>query len=210
MRRVSLLLVLPTAVLKDYTCDAGTINVGNKSQALRYKFAAIASILVAGAIGVCLPVLGRSVPALRPEKDVFFIIKAFAAGVILATGFIYVLPDAFDHLTSPCLTGEAWQFPFTGFVAMMAAIVTLMIDTFATSYFKGKVDDDNGHAKAGSTTVNVEDEGGDHGGDGSALHVHTHTTHGHAHRSAAVLSSHDSGVAELIRHRVISQVPYLF
>ncbi|XP_028127497.1 zinc transporter 8-like [Camellia sinensis] len=198
-------LVLPTTALGDCTCDAGTINGGNKIQAFRYKFAAIASILVAGAIGVCLPVLGRSVPALRPEKDVFFIIKAFAAGVILATGFIHVLPDAFDHLTSPCLTGEAWQFPFTGFVAMMAAIVTLMIDTFATSYFKGKVDDDDGHAKAGSTTVNVEDGGGDHGG-GGALHVHTHATHGHAHGSAAVLSSHDSGVAELIRHRVISQV----
>ncbi|CAL5358023.1 unnamed protein product [Camellia sinensis] len=199
-------LVLPTTALGDCTCDAGTINGGNKSQAFRYKFAAIASILVAGAIGVCLPVLGRSVPALRPEKDVFFIIKAFAAGVILATGFIHVLPDAFDHLTSPCLTGEAWQFPFTGFVAMMAAIVTLMIDTFATSYFKGKVDDDDGHAKAGSTTVNVEDGGGDHGGGGGgALHVHTHATHGHAHGSAAVLSSHDSGVAELIRHRVISQ-----
>lgn len=198
-----ILLVLPTTVLGDCTCDAATTNsASNKSKALAYKVAAIASILVAGAIGVCLPLLGRAVPALRPEKDVFFIIKAFAAGVILATGFIHVLPDAFDHLTNPCLTGKAWQFPFTGFVAMMAAIVTLMIDTLATSYFKGKTDDD-GNAKAESTTVNVEDGGGDHGG---ALHVHTHATHGHAHGSAAALSLHDLGAADLIRHRVISQV----
>ncbi|KAL0306087.1 UNVERIFIED_CONTAM: Zinc transporter 1 [Sesamum radiatum] len=52
-------------------------------------------------------------------------IKAFAAGVILATGFIHILPDAFRTLTSPCLGENPWgKFPFAGFVAMMAAIGT--------------------------------------------------------------------------------------
>ena len=38
-------------------------------------------------------------------------------------------------LNSPCLTSEAWEFPFTGFIAMIAAILTLSVDTFATSSF---------------------------------------------------------------------------
>ncbi|KAI7991253.1 Zinc transporter 5 [Camellia lanceoleosa] len=193
-----ILLVLPTTVLGECTCDAGKINsVSNK--ALAYKVAAIISIIVAGAIGVCLPLLGRSVPALRPETGVFFIIKAFATGVTLATGFIHVLPAAFDRLTNPCLTGKAWQYPFTGFVAMMAAIVTLMIDTFATCYLKGKADDD-GNAKAESTTFNVEDGGGDHG---RALHVHTHATHGHAHGSTAALSSHDCVISQVLEFGIV-------
>ncbi|ONI11849.1 hypothetical protein PRUPE_4G129600, partial [Prunus persica] len=75
----------------------------------------IASILVAGAIGVSLPLLGKKIPTLRPENDIFFMIKAFAAGVILATGFIHILPDAFDNLTSPCLKENPWgNFPSLG------------------------------------------------------------------------------------------------
>ncbi|KAA8547497.1 hypothetical protein F0562_003926 [Nyssa sinensis] len=47
--------------------------------------------------------LGKIIPALQTDEDLFFVIKAFAAGVILATGFVHVLPDAFDHLMSPCV-----------------------------------------------------------------------------------------------------------
>ncbi|KAM4071393.1 hypothetical protein ACB094_11G059200 [Castanea mollissima] len=111
-------LLLPSSAFGDCTCD--TEDKGrDKTQALKYKLAAIASILVAGAIGVCIPILGKTIPALRPEKDIFFLIKAFAAGVILSTGFIHVLPDAFESLTSPCLSEKPWQdFPFTGLLKM--------------------------------------------------------------------------------------------
>ncbi|GKV06784.1 hypothetical protein SLEP1_g18627 [Rubroshorea leprosula] len=100
-----LVLVCPTVVSGDGDCgcqlDESTD--GSRAQTQRYKVGAIVAILAAGAIGVCLPLLGRSIPALRPENDIFFIIKAFAAGVILCTGFIHILPDAFENLTSPCL-----------------------------------------------------------------------------------------------------------
>ena len=56
--------------------------------------------------------------------------------MILATGFIHVLPDAFADLTSPCLNQNPWGiFPFTGFFAMLSSIETLMVDAYATSYF---------------------------------------------------------------------------
>jgi len=130
------LVVLPILVRAECTCDAEDED-RDKGKAMRYKITALVSILIASAIGVCIPLLGKVIPALSPEKDIFFIIKAFAAGVILATGFIHVLPDAFENLTSPCLKEHPWgDFPFTGFVAMCTAMGTLMVDTYATAYFQ--------------------------------------------------------------------------
>ena len=130
-----LILLLPS-ISCDCACDAEVKENDNNNAALKYKLGSIACILVASAVGVCIPLLGKKVPALRPENDIFFIIKAFAAGVILATGFIHILPDAFSDLTSPCLNQNPWgNFPFTGFFAMVSAIGTLMVDAYASSYY---------------------------------------------------------------------------
>ncbi|XP_059451136.1 zinc transporter 1-like [Corylus avellana] len=180
------LILLPLLVWGDCTCDADD-GERDKHQALVYKLAAIASILIAGAIGVCIPILGKTIPALRPEKGVFFIIKAFAAGVILSTGFIHVLPDAFESLTSPCLDEKPWRtFPFAGFVAMTSAILTLMVDAFATSYYRSS--GFNSGAQGG--VEDVEKAGDMH------VHAHTHATHAHGPASTSL---------DLLRHRVVSQ-----
>ncbi|CAN6684078.1 unnamed protein product [Malus baccata var. baccata] len=123
---------------------------------IRYKLIAIASFLVSGALGVCLPFLVKNIPFFHPEKDFYLLIKAFVAGVILATGFVHLLPDANDSLTSPCLSENPWRrFPLTGFVAMVSAIGTLIIEAIATGYQKrselGKPqpvdgDEENDHA----------------------------------------------------------------
>ncbi|XP_056172359.1 zinc transporter 5-like [Syzygium oleosum] len=74
---------------------------------------------------------------LAGARSVFFIIKAFTAGVILSTGFIHVLPDAFENLTLTCLNETLWgEFPFARFMEMLAALGMLMVDTVATSYFR--------------------------------------------------------------------------
>ncbi|CAA7049568.1 unnamed protein product [Microthlaspi erraticum] len=122
----------------------------NKAGAQKYKIAAIPCVLIAGVIGVLFPLLGKVFPSLRPETSFFFITKAFAAGVILSTGFMHVLPEAYVMLNSPCLTSEAWEFPFTGFIAMVAAILTLSVDTFATSSFY------KSHCKASKTITDGE------------------------------------------------------
>ncbi|CAJ2668422.1 zinc transporter 8-like [Trifolium pratense] len=193
---ILIFLIIPTLIAAECTCDEEDED-RDKSKALRYKIAALVSILVASAIGVCIPLLGKVIPALSPEKDIFFVIKAFAAGVILSTGFIHVLPDAFENLTSPCLNEHPWgDFPFTGFVAMCTAMGTLMVDTYATAYFQ------NHYTKKAPTQVESHDHEAtsdvEHEGH---VHVHTHASHGHAH---GPVSSHPS--SELLRHRVISQV----
>ncbi|XP_020209130.1 zinc transporter 8 [Cajanus cajan] len=189
------LVILPTLVASKCTCDEED-EERDKGKALRYKIAALVSILIASAIGVVIPLLGKIIPALSPEKDVFFFVKAFAAGVILATGFIHVLPDAFENLTSPCLKEHPWSdFPFTGFVAMCTAMGTLMVETYATAYFQKQ------NFKGTRVVEEATDVEKEHGHEGN-VHLHTHATHGHAHGH---VSSHDHS-SELLRHRVISQV----
>ncbi|KAL4574172.1 hypothetical protein LXL04_020997 [Taraxacum kok-saghyz] len=118
-------------------CKEETTNsCNNKPKALQLKLIGIASILITSIIGVSLPLVTRSIPALSPDRSLFIIIKAFASGIILATGFMHVLPDSFAMLRSVCLAENPWhKFPFTGFVAMLSAIFTLMVDSMATSMY---------------------------------------------------------------------------
>lgn len=106
------LLLIPSVIAaEDCQCPEDTeedTGERNATLAMKYKVIAIATILVAGIIGVVIPLLGKVIPALSPEKDIFFVIKAFAAGVILATGFIHVLPDAYENLTSSKLKEDPW------------------------------------------------------------------------------------------------------
>ncbi|KAB1216868.1 Zinc transporter 1 [Morella rubra] len=191
-------LFLPT-ISGDCTCDANTEEKHN-SAALHYKLGAIASILLSSVAGVCLPMLGKKIPALRPENDFFFVIKAFAAGVILATGFIHILPDSFADLTSPCLNQNPWgNFPFSGFFAMLASIATLMVDAYATGYYTRlhfQNQANAGELEAGDT----EDEG--------HVHVHTHAAHGHAHGVVMNIPTESMTLPELTRHRIIAQAEF--
>ncbi|XP_068653961.1 fe(2+) transport protein 1-like [Aristolochia californica] len=172
-------------------CQADTNECNNKSAALRLKIIAIVSILITSLIGVCLPLFSRSIPALRPDRDLFVIVKAFAAGIILATGFMHVLPDSFDMLWSDCLTENPWhKFPFSGFVAMLSAIVTLMVDSLATSIYNRK------------NSIGVIPESQTHGGD-REMGSMTGGAHIHGHGLSVKDGSPDS---QLLRYRVVAMV----
>ncbi|KAG2409283.1 Fe(2+) transport protein [Vigna angularis] len=131
-------LLTPQAVAD---CEAQSANAcNNKKKALPLKLIAVFAILVCSIIGVTLPLVTRSIPALNPENDLFVIVKCFAAGIILGTGFMHVLPDSFDMLRSDCLKEKLWhEFPFSGFVAMFSAIITMMVDSLATSAYTKKI-----------------------------------------------------------------------
>ncbi|RLN28983.1 zinc transporter 9-like [Panicum miliaceum] len=187
---------LPLLAVADCECEASTDEDSDKGRSLTLKIVAIFCILVASSAGCAIPSLGRRFPALRPDTDLFVAVKAFAAGVILATAFVHILPDAFEKLGSPCLVDGPWRkFPFTGLIAMLAAIATLVVDTIATGYFQ------RAHsAKPAAAVGDVEtSDHAPHGGHG----------HGHAHGVASMMVSTpnaDGGGTQLIRHRVIAQV----
>lgn len=174
--------LLPTVALADCACNISKEVKGHKksqSTLIKYKVAAIGSILTAGGVGVSIPLLGRRTEALRPENDIFFMIKAFTAGVILATGFIHILPDGFQILTSPCLEQHPWRdFPFAGLVAMLASIATLMIETWATGFYNNM----QSINKSPNQVENADQE------------------------AVEVAASPTSNVSNLVRQRTISQV----
>ncbi|KAI3468129.1 hypothetical protein Pfo_024792 [Paulownia fortunei] len=165
------------------------------SYALILKLIAIAAILIAGVCGVAIPLVGKKRRFLRTDSNLFVAAKAFAAGVILATGFVHMLPDATSALTDSCLPKFPWlKFPFSGFIAMMAALGTLLADFVGTQYYERKQEKQSQIVKADSLDtvsesgiVPVETRGyngkvfGEE--EGGAMHIvgmHAHAAH-HRH-----------------------------
>ncbi|XP_050221485.1 fe(2+) transport protein 1-like [Mercurialis annua] len=195
---LAVLIILSLALTAFAECESksgpGGGECRSKAKSLKLKLIAIASILITSMIGVCLPLFSHSVPALKPDKELFSIVKAFASGVILATGYMHVLPDSFDDLTSDCLPENPWRkFPFTTFVAMLSALVTLMVDSFAMSHYK----------KLGAS------------GGGSYLHNHHHVQEKIGNGGSGELGivkdevkpENENATSEvLLRHRVVAQV----
>ncbi|XP_008225789.1 PREDICTED: fe(2+) transport protein 1-like [Prunus mume] len=177
-------------------CGSETNSCNDKSGAVPLKVIAITSILVTSMIGVSLPLVTRSIPALHPDRNLFVIVKCFAAGIILATGFMHVLPDSFDMLSSNCLKENPWhKFPFSGFVAMLSAIVTLMVDSMATSIYSKRcrtgVIPDNGTVAAVEVDQEMAAVGAGHG-------------HFHAHSHDIVKGGNED--SQLPRYRVVAMV----
>lgn len=99
---------------------------------LPVKIGAIASIVVGIIIGVCLPLLGRTFTSVKPDRNTFFVIRAFAAGLFLATAVVQFLPGA---LKFPTGESSVWRnIPLPGFLAMFTALCTLIVDALATAY----------------------------------------------------------------------------
>ncbi|KAE8658061.1 Fe(2+) transport protein 3 [Hibiscus syriacus] len=107
--------------------------------ALKLKLIAIASILLAGVAGVAIPLIGKYRNFFRTDGSLFVAAKAFAAGVILATGFVHMLAGGTEALTDPCLPKYPWsKFPFPGFFAMIASLATSLFDFVGTQFYERK------------------------------------------------------------------------
>lgn len=182
------------AVVAECGADIAKDGCTDKKKALPLKIIAIVSILITSMIGVCLPLVTQSVPALSPERSLFVIVKAFASGIILATGFMHVLPDSFDMLSSDCLEENPWhKFPFTGFAAMLSAIVTLIIDSMTTSFYSQKHKGGVVQPESGGEREMAAVEAGGVG--------HGHFHGGHHHGGKLEVDG-----SRLLRYRVIAMV----
>ncbi|XP_039836889.1 zinc transporter 7-like isoform X2 [Panicum virgatum] len=192
--------------------------------ALRLKEVAMAAILVAGVLGVGLPLAGRKRRPMRTDSAAFVAAKAFAAGVILATGFVHMLHDAQNALSSPCLPAVPWRrFPFPGFVAMAAALATLVLDFLATRFYEAKHRDEAARVKAAAaaalaaaasasaseediTVVTVVQD--ERKAPLLQTHCHRHSLgHGHSHGHELVqVEGREGDVSEHVRSVVVSQI----
>ncbi|KAI7742953.1 hypothetical protein M8C21_010424 [Ambrosia artemisiifolia] len=162
----------------------------DEKAALILKFVAIATIFVTGVLGVTFPLVSKYYGFFKTDSNLFFGIKAFGAGVILATGFVHMLPDATEALTNPCLPKSPWsQFPFSGFIAMMAALMTLLVDFISTQYYENK---QRTQVQDVPQVVNDNPEVYREG-DGGGIHIvgiHAHSSH-HSHNHKDVTAHSD-------------------
>nr|AYD60563.1 IRT1 [Sulla carnosa] len=192
MKKIPIVFIFLTLFTSQALADCvseSTNSCNNKEKAETLKIIAIFSILVTSMIGVCLPLFTRSIPALSPESDLFIIVKCFAAGIILG-------------MWSDCLDEKPWhEFPFSGLVAMFSAIVTMMVDSLATSFYSQK-----GKSKNSNEVIPENHEGGEHemGVVVNVGHSHGHS-HGHHHLHHGV-KPENAESQQLLRYRVVAMV----
>lgn len=197
------------------SCQSAELEICRDDSAARVlKFVAMASILLSGVAGVAIPLVGKHRRFLRTDGSLFVAAKAFAAGVILATGFVHMLSSASEALSNPCLPQYPWaKFPFCGFFAMMASLLTLLVDFLGTQYYERKqglarpnseeqsrVGSEDPAIEAGIVTVPAREWNGKVFGEeeGGGMHIvgmHAHAAH-HRHNHGPEHGACDGHVRE--------------
>ncbi|XP_061347186.1 zinc transporter 6, chloroplastic-like isoform X2 [Gastrolobium bilobum] len=152
--------------------------------AAHLKVISIFVIFFTSMVGMSSPVLMARIFRGKPLYDrAVVVIKCFAAGVILSTSLVHVLPDAFAALADCHVASRhPWKdFPFAGLVTLIGALLALLVDLAASSHVE--------HAQ-----IELGGGGGCHGGGG-----------GEGGRGS---SGEGERVEELIRlkQRLVSQV----
>ncbi|MED6131670.1 Zinc transporter 6, chloroplastic [Stylosanthes scabra] len=107
------------------------------------KLISIFTIFATSMVGMSSPVLVARFFKTNQSlyNNALVVIKCFAAGVILATSLVHVMPDAFDALADcHVATKHPWKdFPFAGLVTLIGTILALLVDVAASSHVEHHV-----------------------------------------------------------------------
>lgn len=109
----------------------------NGSAAAHLKVISIVVIFFTSMFGMSLPVLlARYFQGKSLYDKAIIVIKCFAAGVILSTSLVHVLPDAYAALADCQVSSHhPWKdFPFAGLVTLIGALMALFVDIAASSH----------------------------------------------------------------------------
>ncbi|GAV66583.1 Zip domain-containing protein [Cephalotus follicularis] len=116
---------------------ARTLSCRDSDAATQLKLLSISIIFITSIIGISSPVLLARYFHGKPAYDkAILLIKCFAAGVILSTSLVHVLPEAFASL-SDChvASHHPWKdFPFSGLVTLVGALLALLVDITASAH----------------------------------------------------------------------------
>ncbi|RUS34027.1 ZIP zinc transporter-domain-containing protein [Jimgerdemannia flammicorona] len=93
---------------------------------LPLHIASVFIIALTSALGAFTPLVASRFPGLRIPDSFITLGKHFGTGVILATGFIHMLPAAMSSLTSPCLS-SAWTQDYPVYAALFAMFAALFM-----------------------------------------------------------------------------------
>ncbi|XP_022753885.1 zinc transporter 6, chloroplastic-like [Durio zibethinus] len=116
---------------------ARTLGCRDGAAATHLKLISLLVIFFTSVSGISSPVLLARYFQGKPVYDkAILIIKCFAAGVILSTSLVHVLPEAFSAL-SDChvASRHPWKdFPFAGLLTLLGALLALFVDLTASSH----------------------------------------------------------------------------
>ncbi|GLU02558.1 hypothetical protein SLE2022_198040 [Rubroshorea leprosula] len=127
---------------------ARALGCRNTVAATHLKLISILVIFFTSVLGISSPVFLARYFQGKPVYDkAILVIKCFAAGVILSTSLVHVLPDAYDALSDCSVASRhPWRdFPFAGLVTLIGALLALLVDITATAH----VDHGHGHKPSG-------------------------------------------------------------
>ncbi|KAJ6424557.1 hypothetical protein OIU84_025356 [Salix udensis] len=126
--------------------------------ATHLKLISILIIFLTSIIGISFPViLARYFHGKALYDKATLIIKCFAAGVILSTSLVHVLPDAYDALSDCHVASKhPWKdFPFAGLVTLIGVLLALLVDLTASAHME-----QHGHGNGNGeyTVVGIQEE----------------------------------------------------
>ncbi|KAJ4830607.1 Zinc transporter 6, chloroplastic [Turnera subulata] len=125
---------------------AASCRDGNAASHL--KLISILVIFLTSVLGICSPVLlARYFQGKSVYDKAILLIKCFAAGVILSTSLVHVLPDAYDALADcQVASRHPWRdFPFAGLVTLLGVLLALLVDVTASAHVEHGHGHGHGH-----------------------------------------------------------------
>ncbi|KAI8889315.1 Zinc/iron permease [Backusella circina FSU 941] len=104
------------------------------------RVGALFIILVTSALGVFVPMILHRISPYKQGDIRDWILtfgKFFGTGVILATAFVHMLPDALENFSSPCLT-DGWLSygAFAGVFCMIASFALQLLEIVTVTHLK--------------------------------------------------------------------------
>ncbi|KAG1140829.1 hypothetical protein G6F37_008919 [Rhizopus arrhizus] len=177
-------------------CASSTIEEYN----LGLRVGSIFIILATTAIGTYAPILLHRISPYKQGDIRDWILtvgKFFGTGVILATAFVHMLPDALENFSSPCLT-QGWLSygAFAGVFCMIASFALQLLEVASVSHMNklrrlqqeradvefGQAKDDNNNDKLHIDAYSVSTKGtAAPGVSGCDNAHHIGDEHGHTH-----------------------------
>lgn len=116
----------PDAFTVTIDCDAGNEYDGR----MGLRISAIFVIFFGSFMGCLVPLFLSKQTRFQVPKLVFFVIKYFGSGVIIATAFIHLLAPSIGALYSPCLNPDSviTQYPWPEGICLMTVFAMFFVE----------------------------------------------------------------------------------
>ncbi|KAF2132043.1 low-affinity zinc ion transporter-like protein [Dothidotthia symphoricarpi CBS 119687] len=116
------------------------------------RISTIFVIFVGSTLGAVFPIIARRQKTKLVPEWVFFIVKYFGSGIIIATAFIHLLAPANEALSNPCLTGTIVAYPWAEGIPLIVIFMMLFLELMTMRFAKfGGAEHSHSHSHSHSS-----------------------------------------------------------